>query len=702
MMKRFVVSLAVLTACGRDNDDCSSTTCAAACASAGFTSGTCVDGACQCTTQTQTPAGTITGSALLFGHGPTGNAGIAVSVAGTSTVAMTAADGTYSVDVPAGAYALSFAMPKYIDASIASVVVEAASTSIAPTVTLTHGHLVGALAPSATTPDAAFYSPDRTHVVIDTISPTPTVTMLDGIVADGSSDVALFEYPTTGSFVAPAFVVTNDGVAYQQPEGVWSRPLDASTSPHLIIPTPGAFGSSVRLVGGSEHFAVAFLTDTSKTFALSLVAARTDGAASVVLWTQGSATQFSGQLLRAGDDAIAFVVSDTAGAATAIHSFDPVHGVDTVASLSGLAGGSFTGVNFPFAQTPDRQWFLFSGPQNGVARTVLYQLGTTSVAVSPNASTVRPNTAEAMYDSSGFTFADDTANGYWFWGTTVVGSTNPLVLVPPASFNPNAGFPSHLYGSVVPFVDVADSNRLKVVSVPTAGALVPSTFPLDITPGRTFWQVNAAHTELDAVWSSTGVQLKGVTIPLPMTAAPNVATLGSPLGTVCAQYFTNALRSTPLLNGAFFYLCPDTNTLFRYSPPFTGNPSPTTVDSPVTTMQPLPQGIAYFRGDGTWYVADASSTTLVSRTAPSWITFFALAQWLLFDDDAQIARASRIDGSAIDEPLVACTLASNGLGFGPAPAGEMQPEIVGADVLAPTSTCGAIPNPYSVAVANLP
>ncbi len=691
-----------LVGCG-DDDSCKSATCGSDCNAAGYASGTCVDNACQCAAA-PAPGGTISGTALLFGHDAADPAhdhsGITVSVVGTSLTTTTAADGSYTLaDVPQGGYQLAITKPKYLDGNVPSVVAVSTATTIAPTVTLNHGKLVGALttAPYAP-PNEALYSPDRSHVLLEiTTDLNPSTTSLVSLASDGSSAVPIHTYaPNTFVTLQPYIAISNDSVVYQdysQDGGsLWREPSDGSALPSLVIPVPGTFGSQLQLIAVTGKFAFVYVTDTSKTPAYSIVAAHTDGSGTAVVWQQ-AASQIP-FLVRAGDDYLVYAISDNTGTTTAIHAYDPNTGTDTVASLAG-----FTSLG-PVTVTRDKQWALFTGVQAGVSHTLVYHVGATTVAVSTGQSGAPArDQVESMADSSGFVFPDTTTTaGVWFFGTTVTPATNPIQLIPFANNNGTQPIPTHLHGSVVVYSDTADSGNLKIVTVPTPGSLVPTTYTLDGRPNsQTYWQVDAAQTRLDGVWTLFGspIQLKGVSIPLPVTAAPSVATLGSPQTAI----------ARPTLNGAFFYVHPDTYTLSSFTPPFTGAPAATDVDAPAMTVQSLAQGgVVYHRGDGTWWASNGASKVLVSNTAAGTTTFVGLASWVLFGDDAGTAYASRLDGTVIDEPLIDCTLQTTSQIFSSSgPLGEPQPELVGSAVLAPTTLCnGYVPDPYTVAEANLP
>jgi hypothetical protein len=716
MMKRWWMVSAIAVACGAGcNDDdhdaaCSNDVCAMDCIAAGDSSGACVDNACQCEPAAPAP-GMISGTALMFGHDASDPAhdhhGIAIRVVGTSSTATTAADGSYVIaNVAPGAYTLSFTAAKFFDEQVPGVVVATTTTTTAPTITLKHGRLMGAVstASAGAPPSAALYSPDRSHVLIEaTTVEFPTTTSLDTIATDGTSEAAIHAYaPATFPPIPSTLGISNDSAVYGDAGSIWSRPVDASSPAHVLVPLPGAFGSQLQLLAVTGKFAMVRVTDSSKSPSDSFVVARTDGSSTAVAWTPTALAQL-GAFIRAGDDYFVFFVSDNNGAASAIHAFDPNTGVDSVAPLTGLAGGNFTSLG-PSVVSPDMQWVLLAGVQNGVDRTLLYHVGATSVAISPGISEFsgagpRP---EAMADSSGFMFVDSSATGgVWFWGTTVAPTPNPVQLITSASNNGTQGQPTHLYGAAVVYSDTADSNRLKIVSVPTAGSTTPTAYVLDTQTSQAFWQVNAA--ELDGVWAEgSPLQFKGVSIPLPITAAPSVATLGVPVSALCSSAIYQS-RARVSLDGALFYYCPDSYTLSRFTPPFSGAPSATLVDSTVMSFQPLRLGgVAYSLQDGTWWTADGASKVLVSRTAASWTSFSEVASWLLFSDDSGLSRASRLDGTALDEPLMDCVLEAT-TSSGSPPADEPQPQLVGATVIAPTAECdGNMTDPYSIPQANLP
>lgn len=707
MWKYWVVIF--LAACGDDDvmqPPCGDDSCASDCAQAGFGSGVCVENTCQCTAPAAQP-GTITGTALLFGHDAAeaahDHAGIAVTVVGAGLTAMTAADGSYSIaQVPAGTYTLSFTRPQYHDADIASVVVTEAGTTVAPPVTLSRGTLVGPVSTSANAWIAgAIYSPDRAHTLLQIIeqpSPFAFQTQLVALASDGSAAASIYNSGDVGGPL-PAFAnMSNDTVVYQAFDGVWSRPFDASVPPRLLVARPAGVGGAATLSAVSEHFAIVRVNNPAAApFQVSYVAARTDGSGVTPLWAQTSYVQSEPSIFASKDSGIAFTVSDGSGATTAIHHVDPGTGTDTAIPLAGYT------MLRPVSVSPDRNWALIAATEGTNQRAIVVQIGTTTARISPPGFMPNYNNVfiEALADSSGFTF-EDYAGGYSFFGTTVTPSPNPVRLIAPASYIGGA-MPTHLFGSVVTYTDAADTNRIKLVTVPTAAALVPATYDLDARPVQAYWQLHG--TELLGVWTiGSPIQLKGTSIALPVTAAPSAATLGTPLSAQCTSAM-NASRDTGVLADAFFYLCPDTNTLSRFSPPFTGAVAASVLATPVASMQRLATGgVAYRRGDGTWWTADPTSNVLLSRHAAALPSLTALGKWAFFTSDDHLSRVSRLDGTAIDEPLTACRLSTIEQPYNNVPPfGEPAPALIGANVFAPTAVCPLdVPDPYVVPQANLP
>lgn len=706
----------VFAACGGSSGkepSCDDNACATACTTAGFGSGTCAAGVCDCIASPPPPAGSgaIAGSALLFGHTAGDpahdHAGITVAAAGTTFTTQTGADGSYSLSgIPDGVYALTFVAPKYVSTALPAVVVAGGTTTVAPTVTLDHGELVGPLVSSdAAAPAQVRYSPDRAHALVDVRYEAPFGVFTDTLAVfatDGSGFADVHTTVSPSGFVDSNTGITNDSVLFGDVGGLWARAVDGSAPPRLLIATPGAFGASLQLKSTTASFALVQILDPAQNLPVSWTATRTDGSGSIHVWTQGTPAE-NAFPLTATDDQIVFVVSSEAqNVQSVLHLFDMATQVDTTVPLTNL---TLIGAS-PRDITPDGKWWLMSGQtiSNASPRTFVWEVGTTNITIDPNP--LLAGNVEVMADSSGFTFANDApaAGGYFFWGTTVTPSPNPIQLIPLANNNGLEQIPTHLFGSVVTYADTANSQKLTFVTVPRVGALAPKTQVVDNEPGFAFFTVNGA--ELDAVWSAgltLPVQWHGTSVPLPMTAAPTVATLGGPLPAVCSAD-VSATRGLSVLGSAFYYRCPDTDTLFRFSTPFASTGSASAVDAAVISLQSVGSGdVLYERGDATWWLGDGSGSTMVSETASTSSVFVEAGDWLLFQDEEAVARASRLDGTAIDEPLVGCELQAIPSSCCGGPGGEPAPELVGSALVAPTALCdGGDETPYVVPIANLP
>ena len=696
--------LVLVAACGHDvdTDAVCGDECGSDCVSAGFASGQCVDDACQCAvTPPDAANGSVTGTAQLFGHAT--HAGITVTLVGTSLSATTADDGSYTIaDVPPGAYAVSLTAPKYLDATVPAIGVGAGVT-VPPTMTLTHGSTIGPLSSEVPGAPLAFvtYAPDRQRVLLQTFSGLGFISQLITVAADASSAATIHTFSDgVGGFPNVSVgAITDDAVAFVDTGGAWSRPADGSTPPQLIVATPAAFDSRVQVSGLTDHSLVVEVFDGGGTFPSSVVVAKTDTGSLRTIWTQTSGTQAMG-ILGASETSVTYLQQDSTGTTASIHVIDLGTGTDTAIPLTGFTSLAVA------KKSPDKQWVLLAGTQGATQRAIVHHIGTTDVTISPTGFAPgidNPALIEAMADSSGFTF-DDFAGGYSFFGTTTIPATNPIRLIPIGSAF-TASIPTHLFGTAVIYEDSADASKLKLVTVPIPGALVPKTFTLDAKTDIAFFQVNG--TELDGVWTIGGfnspAQFKGMSVQLPVTAAPSVATLGAPLSTPCTLA-VGRTRATCALTNAFFYLCPDTQTLSRFTPPF-ATVTATDLDTPVVSMQSLATGgIAYRRGDGSWWTAGTGAPVMLSTVAQSSTSFVAIGSWALFADDDLVSRASRLDGTAIDEPLIQCPLATTQAPSDDGPVdGEPLPELVGPNVLAPSAECQAdLPTPYLVPQANLP
>jgi hypothetical protein len=716
--------------------NCKDSDCNTACATAGLTGGKCVVAAfCQCA---PSPApGTVSGSAFLFGHTASDSAhdhsGITVALAGTTFMATTNPDGSWSIPgVPPGVYAVTYSKTKFLPKNTPSLTVAPAMTTIAPDTTLRHGKQLGdAAPPTGNLPGycwpvirSASFSPDQSQIAMT----AGDVCFEEGgglfaVPTDGSRAPVLLDGAAEIYNVSPGNLqMTNTHLVYQpltstlnlqHDNGVWSRPLSGATAPFRLMPVPTPAGSTVDIIPGangtitgSAKYTVIHRTDnTTPNTPNSWTAFKVDGSGTpVTVWQQTVATTETVAFMLLDDTNIIFARQDSTGAATQIHAFNLTTSTDSFATLP---TGS-TSVFGPFQFSPDHAWVV--GNYNttvpvAAQRTFLFQVGTTNIQTSSQIA----NATTPISDSTGFAFVDNV-NGMFFWGTTVVPSPNPIQLVPKASFSASP----QVLGKMVGYLDVsAVPNVPKATSIPTAGFLVPFTTQgldnaaLNFTP---YVQVvkDGSGNEIGAnvVWATggTALQFKGVSITFPLTSSPTVGVLGQALDVSCSTDLNNNPNGNGVLNGGFFYWCNDSQTLSRFAPPFSAVQAKTDVDTPVVAAPQALNGaqrVAYRKADGSWNSADATSKALLSQVAEASVTFITSNPWVFFVDRATgLSRVSQVSGSVIDEPLTDCAIVYTSI-FGVNPI--VQPQKIGNNVFSMGSICPShFLNPYIVATANLP
>jgi hypothetical protein len=695
---------------------CDPKTCNSSCTTAGSSSGTCINSMfCQCSGV----SGTLSGTALLFGHAD--NSGITVSLAGTMLTATTAADGTYSFkSVPAGVYSMGFAAPKYLPQTVAAVTVAPTSTTGAPTVTLTHGKVIG---PTNTPPgqfgalqnavDARF-TPDRTHAVID-VWAYPNATYAFSFAVDGSTPLSDLVQGAGGFGPVVNYQISNDHMVFWDAGGVWTRPLNASAAASLLMGVPppipaGGGAGSVAVIGTVGAFTVIQVNDPSKgATPWSWMGVPSDGSsAPFAIWTQPNTTTAPPTYFLNDDNYVVFSTFDSSTNIGTMHSYNLKTKGDAPVSPG------FSSLPNPLGPpTTDHNWLFGYATTAATGKTQVFTYKVAASTVLTTADTVGLSvpggTVTPIYDSSGFVFQQTLAGtsitaGYWFFGTTVTPTpSNPVQLIPGASVSATAPYIPALVGKVMVYGNAAASNQLHLVSIPSMGNTTPFTTTSTMgVPGRLFTQLtsdgNNTPTGANLVWSAatSPTSFSGTTITFPLTANPTVGQLGAAQTVQCTSSFNG------VLSGAFFYQCSDSSTVSSFVPPFSTTQPAGAIDSGVVQNTLAPLGTAramYHRGDGNFMTTDGATKAVLSKNADSTTVFTAVNnQWVFFFDlGGGMSRVSTLSGSTIDEPLTNCNMTPALIG-----SPTWLPSLQNSNVVAPFDVCNSVFSPYTVSTSNLP
>jgi len=592
---------------------------------------------------------TLSGTATLLGH--TDNSGITVTLKeDTKATATTAADGTWSLSAPVGAYTVQYAAPSY--ENLAQEGVELTGTGgLAPAATLVH-YQKWNTPRFFTSGGNAQLTPDQN---------TAVVTYFEGSIATAVAFALDNSRPPVELGPITSFTLTNDHIVWTNGVTVFARPLDGSKPAYEL-----GHASGIQIICAKAYTAWRVYNPTNGLY--SIYYAKTDGtvaARTTPVFTQQDGSHPIANYFCNDSRMMLFTHNTSAYPPTDSQASTPMHRIDfATGTTADVSVGLPTSYIYTYAQSPDGNYvygylekYNSAGPLyddfRGFVASVSGNNLTDAVSISASGGGVNYSYADYPYsyfgwlpDSSGVLYQTYTGNGVagdlkiWKAGGTASSSVATV-----GTFTNVA-----LLGKMIGYQDTS-TNYYKVAgpdgtvaTIDTSGnGLVGApTFTTGTSDVYLMWH------EATALNSGYVAKALGADVNLaPFTATP--VTFGASLPSTCV--LTDALSNT-----TYFQACGDGS--IAAFPKSTGTAAATISDADkftsIAAIQKLDEAL-FSKSDGTLYGLNAMGTELpiAKKNDPFTLTGTAVGPLFVFPETTNggYIRVSKLDGSLNDEPL---------------------------------------------------
>jgi len=628
-------------------------------------------------------AGAITGNATLYGK--TDHSGIVVTVEGLEGATTTTdAMGNWTIVLPPGSYAVTYSKEKYIGEREANIVVLAEAAERAPHVELAHGEI---LDPERTVLSSYSYqlNPDRSYIVEGVTSAVGT--SFYAAPTNGTKPPVLLVSNPTNVYL------TNTHIVWRSSAGgtisVWSRPLSGAS---LAVPlgVVGA-GFNMSVIGTPREFTL-MLRSNSSTGINQVFVAKTDGSIvhPTAAWTQPDSNHFYAGAAYNATHALIGVTNYSAFPPTDSLANTPFVRVDLASNTATLVNVGFATNNVYLGSVSPDNNHVYGYIDNSGAATYWIRgfIGSVSGPAAPTlapsygaASTQYSDWQDFSYpaiwlpDSSGvvyktFPYAGNTAQGdlrVWMTGSATSSVISPAN---PAAYNIGNQGSYRLVGKNLLYGDGPAGGRVFKIAAVSAN---PVSFTLDSSTFNTIglW---TSHDDSYVVWSQAesangGVHTKIMSAALttPLTTTPTITQLGANVPGGCT--FEGYLAGT-----TFFRFCGDTRTIAAFAK--SSNAATGMASSVVGSKWRFDKSnrLGFRQDDGKLYSLGTDLKLIATYIDPNVgpITSFSTnpgggvngwsnlnSDWILYRDGTTLmTRASRVDGTVLDEPILPCDVSA--------------------------------------------